>query len=352
MNQNNNQSTLFISRDASNAIKGLLILLIMLGHNSILCMAWDGCTTVEKHFLWRWLYTFHVYCFFMLPFMYNKQPYRKGNVGKNALRLLYPYVWVCLGCLLMNLFVMEESFNGLTDFLYAMVWGSSLLLEENLSFNFSWFLPAMFSLLLLKDVYYSVNRIWRGVLLGLAILLWAVVLVTGVKFSTIGIYVPFALVPAFRLLPICLLTVWVAERIKMMAVWRSVVVVLFVMMSLLFWWVQNDDIRFGRMLFYFVMPMLAFLTLLAVRDRLAKSRLMIALGKMSMQIYLYHVIVFNVLLLVVKRFHCPPTIADGIVVLLVTLIVSYGLALLTTRVRWIKRMLYPEVQKTTNIPKP
>jgi peptidoglycan/LPS O-acetylase OafA/YrhL len=93
------------------------------------------------------------------------------------------------------------------------------------------------------------------------------------------------------------------------------------------------------------MPVLAFLTLLTIKDYLEKSRLLIAFGKMSMQIYLYHVIIFNALLLVVKRFHCPPTIADGVVVLLVTLVVSYVLASLTTRVPWIKRLLYPEVKK-------
>ena len=203
----------------------------------------------------------------------------------------------------------------------------------------------MFSLLLLKDVYYSVNRIWRGVLLGIGVLLWVVVLVSGVKFSTLGIYVPFALVPAFRLLPVCLATLWMAERIKNNAVWRSAVVVLLVLTSFLYWWVLSADIRFGRMLFYFVMPVLAFLTLLTIKDYLEKSRLLIAFGKMSMQIYLYHVIIFNALLLVVKRFHCPPTIADGVVVLLVTLVVSYVLASLTTRVPWIKRLLYPEVKK-------
>lgn len=352
MNQNNNLSTFSVSKEASNAIKGLLILLIVLGHNSILCGVWDGCATTDKRFIWQWLYTFHVYCFFLLPFMYNKQPYRKGNIGKNALRLLYPYVWVCLVCLLIILFVIGAPFNGLTNLLYAMTWGSDRLLEENLGLNFSWFLPAMFSLLLLKDIYYSTNRYWKGFLLGIGVLLWVVVLVSGVKFSTLGIYVPFALVPAFRLLPVCLATLWIAERIKNNAFWRAVVVVLFALTSFLYWWVLSADIRFGRMLFYFVMPVLAFLTLLAIKDYLGKSRLLIALGKMSMQIYLYHVIIFNALLLVVKHFHCPPTIADGVVVLLVTLVVSYVMSLLTTRVPWIKRLIYPEVKKKTNNPKP
>ena len=70
-----------VSREESNAIKGLLILLIALGHNSILSFAWDGCEPVEAYFHRNWLYQFHVYVFFMLPFIYNEQPYRKGKKG-------------------------------------------------------------------------------------------------------------------------------------------------------------------------------------------------------------------------------------------------------------------------------
>lgn len=78
-----------VSREESNAIKGLLILLIALGHNSILSFAWDGCEPVEAYFHRNWLYQFHVYVFFMLPFIYNEQPYRKGNLRKYAVRMLW-----------------------------------------------------------------------------------------------------------------------------------------------------------------------------------------------------------------------------------------------------------------------
>lgn len=236
---------------------------------------------------------------------------------------------------------MGNPFKGWGNLLHSVVFGSDRLLDENTGFAFPWFLPTMFSLLLLKDFYYLSRKYVQQILLGISLVLWAVVLSGCVKFSTLGIYVPFALVPAFRLLPVCLLTVWLAERLQYNFVTRGVITSVFVLLSVLFWFFNCYDIRTFRMAFYFVMPVAAFLTLLQFRDWLAKSRLLVALGKMSLQIYLYHVIVFNGLLLVVKHFHCPPMLTDGIIVLILTLAVSYLGAWITTSIPLLRKLLYP-----------
>lgn len=330
-----------VSKETSNAIKGLLIFLVVLGHNSILCRGWDGCVSTEPFFHWRWLYTFHVYCFLLLPFMYNKLPYRKGNFRKYAFRLLWPYMWICAVCTILSVVVMGNPFKGWTDLVQAVVCGSDKLLDETMGLNFPWFLPTMFSLLLLKDIYYSSRKYMRWMLLGIGLVLWGVVLPGEVKFSMLSTYVPFALVPAFRLLPVCLLTVWLVERLEYNFISRNVVTVVFMLLSLLLWIVQTYDIRIGRMAFYFVMPIAAFLTLMQFRGYLAKSHLLNVLGEMSLQIYLYHVIVFNALLITVKRFHCPPTLTDGVVVLIATLTVSFLGAWLTTSIPLLRKLLYP-----------
>lgn len=340
----NHTENFSISKEASNAIKGLLIVLVVLGHNSILCHVWDGCTTTEPLFIWRWLYTFHVYCFFILPFIYNKFPYRKGNIRKYATRLLYPYLWVCLICAALSLFVMGNPFKGWKNLAQAVIWGSDKLLDENMGFNFPWFLPAMFTLLLLKDFYYSAGECLKKIVVGSAVLLWVVVIVSGVKFSTLGTYVPFALVPAFRLLPLCLLCVWLSDKMDFTVKSRWWLTIVFTLLSILLWFCYHYNIRSGRIVFYFVMPIFAFLLLLSIRDYLAKSRLLVALGKMSLPIYLYHIIVFNGLLIAVKHFHCPPTLIDGVIVLLITLAVSYLGAWLTTRIPILQKCLYPHVR--------
>lgn len=62
-----------ISRDASTAIKGLLMLLIVFGHTAMLT---TNFATGERTFFWYWLYSFHVYIFLILPFVYGY--HRKG----------------------------------------------------------------------------------------------------------------------------------------------------------------------------------------------------------------------------------------------------------------------------------
>ena len=339
------ETNISISREASNAIKGLLIILIVLGHNSILCRSWNGCESVDSLFHWDWFYTFHVYCFFILPFFYNKNPYRKGNIRKNVIKLLYPYLWVTLLCLTLSVFVMGTEFKGWRHFGWTWISGSGFLLEEAMGLNFPWFLPAMFTLLLFKDIYFFCGKKVRGIMIGISLVLWGISLTGMMKFSTMGIYVPFALIPAFRLLPVCLSTVWIAEKLKSNITTRILVTAVFALLTLLFWLSLNSNIHMGRMVFYFLMPVAAFLTLLQFKDYLAKSRLLVAFGKLSLQIYLYHVIIYNGLLLVVKHFHCPPTLIDGVFVLIVTLFVSYLGAWLTTRIPLLQKMLYPRSGK-------
>lgn len=341
MSLNNNVENISISKEASNAIKGLLILLVVLGHNSILCQEWDGCVATKPLFLWRWLYTFHVYCFFLLPFLYNKHPYRKGSFRKYAIRLLYPYLWICLTCMMLSFVVMGMPFNGWQGLVQAVICGSDKLLDENIGLNFPWFLPAMFMLLLLKDFYYSINKRLKKSFVVTCVFLWIVVIVTGIKFSTLGSYIPFAFVPALRLLPMCLLTFWLFGKVNFTVQIRWLFAIVFTLLSILLWYFYCYDIRLGRMVFYFVMPISAFLLLLSIKDYLAKSRLLIAFGKMSLQIYLYHVIVFNGLLLIVKYFHCPPMWMDGVVVLFITFIMSYLGAWFTTKIPFLQKLFYP-----------
>lgn len=54
--------------EESTAIKGLLMLLIMLGHNWML----THNPETGVRLLWKdWVYCFHVYCFFILPWFYG-----------------------------------------------------------------------------------------------------------------------------------------------------------------------------------------------------------------------------------------------------------------------------------------
>ena len=58
-------STCYIDRNQSETIKGILILLIVFGHNHVLC------PNTEIGGMMDYLYLFHIAGFFILPFFYK-----------------------------------------------------------------------------------------------------------------------------------------------------------------------------------------------------------------------------------------------------------------------------------------
>ena len=86
MNQN-----LYIDRDTSSVIKGVLIILIVMGHNKVLC------STDNKGA--DYLYLFHVICFFILPFFYDtKKEITVKRLCDIVVRNWIPYFWICIAC--------------------------------------------------------------------------------------------------------------------------------------------------------------------------------------------------------------------------------------------------------------
>lgn len=77
-----------VSIDESNSIKGLLISLVVLGHNTIF-------SSIVPESIYYFLYSFHVACFFILPFFYDLKGENTvmGGVIKYFKRLYWPYVW-------------------------------------------------------------------------------------------------------------------------------------------------------------------------------------------------------------------------------------------------------------------
>ena len=79
-------SSSLLTRDESTGTKGLLIFLVVLGHNS-LAMEYTG--------LYSLLYSFHVYCFYILPFLYGATAVESCQEGKWRLLLRLPdHPWI------------------------------------------------------------------------------------------------------------------------------------------------------------------------------------------------------------------------------------------------------------------
>ena len=152
-----------ISRDESAAIKGFLMLLIIFGHTGLLTTNFQ---TGERTFFWHWLYSFHVYIFFILPFIYgyrrkcpSSQNTKKTtlidippilcDLKHNLLKIGVPYCWFFVISLLVFITVGKGQYNFL-GVLYAFFFGNQPLMDQYIGFNFMWFLPAMLALTILK----------------------------------------------------------------------------------------------------------------------------------------------------------------------------------------------------------
>ena len=77
-----------LDRNQSTWLKGLLILLIILGHNSILMGNLPG---MRKTVLYDFLYCFHVSAFFFITSLYNWPNLSKEYIKKIFLKLYKPY---------------------------------------------------------------------------------------------------------------------------------------------------------------------------------------------------------------------------------------------------------------------
>ena len=207
-----NEVPSLITRDASTAIKGLMILLIVLGHTNMLS---TSPITGERFFYRLWLYSFHVYIFFILPIIYG---FRKRvvisdtvieeerrcidihsvltDLKHSLIKIGVPYGWFFLLSVIVYVTVGGGQFN-IIGILYAFVWGNEPLIDEYIGFNFIWFLPSMLAVLTLKSLYYNSNRYIKITILGISSGLWILAILKILSQYTIGMYIPFALSHGF-----------------------------------------------------------------------------------------------------------------------------------------------------------
>ena len=344
-----------ISHNASTAIKGILMLLIVFGHTGMLT---TNFATGEKTFFYDWLYTFHVHVFLILPFIYgySRKPVKiMANSGEASNRLIdvhcvindirhyiikigVPYMWFFIIDALIFVCVAGGEFNFF-GIIYAFFFGSQTLMSKYIGFNMMWFLPAMLSLLTLKSVWYNSKQIVKYVMLAISVVLWLLCIVRVVEMDKVGLFVPFAISQGFYYLLLGLLSRWLLERypVKKLMPWALVGIV---MLTMLF--AVRNSLAFNPFwIIRMIMPILFFILLFAFGDVLSKSKLLHFLGTYSLQIYLIHVIIVNVLNVVFLRF-THASIVVGVIIYLLTIFISSGLSLMLVKLPRINKVLFPK----------
>lgn len=154
----------YVGRDESLWIKGFLIFFIVLGHNMLFTLP------LAKWGVMSYLYTFHIQGFFLLPFLYGSKPLSKTTIIKQAVRLYWPFVIIATTIMLVfNIYTHFSNFSFINLIkLYTCCGLESL--RTMCGYAALWFLPVMFAVVILKDVYYYCNSAIKAIMIGLGLL--------------------------------------------------------------------------------------------------------------------------------------------------------------------------------------
>jgi len=150
-----------------DAFKGILIGLIVLGHNTLFFTACPLCFNV--------LYNFHVACFLVLPFIVPGAAVGRAGLKDRLARYFVPHLlFFALACLLYLLFMVPWEAAALADWagkvVLAVVISDQAHYKEACGFGLFWFLPALFAMVVLLGAYRAAGAKARGALLGGALL--------------------------------------------------------------------------------------------------------------------------------------------------------------------------------------
>lgn len=327
------------------------MLLIIFGHVGMLNTNYE---TGEKIFLYDWLYAFHVHIFLILPFIYgytkkNDEQIESDNTCRkwvdfkqvlydfkhNIVRIGVPYCWFFVFYLL-NFIIFAHGEINVIGIIRAFIFGNQTLLSKYVGFNLLWFLPSMLALTTLKSVWYNSKKEIRIAILIISIILWILNIIKIVTADNVGQVVPFAISQGFYYIVMGLASRWLIEKysVKQLLPW---VIPGIVILSIVF--AYRFELPFNPYyLVRLIMPVLMFVVLYSISGIISKSKLLLFLGTYSLQIYLIHVFIINVLVVLFSH----KSISLGICIYLLATAISAGLSYLLVKTPVIKRTLFPQ----------
>lgn len=303
-----------ISKNNSAAIKGFLTILIIIGHNHIIAP--------QSSPLMAYLYTFHVVCFFILPWLYdNRKELSINNIGNIIYRNWIPYM-IFFAFSLGVFTLLEGKHPNVAGVFSAFVTGSQKLLKENVGFFFLWFLPTFCTFSILKVA--ADNNKW---------VMWLLCLLSVMTFCVswpeaewMKNNLPFGVFVAVRYFIYGVLT---AGFLRWKEWTKYIGAAAFVVLSFLYW---RGIINWYVIVF---MPIAGFMFVLSILPIL-RMKWLIAIGKYSLPIYLTHVYIYNAIELVI-----PNTMVWGIIALVLTVFIAYIISLVIYRIGVIRKFVFP-----------
>lgn len=179
-----------------NALKGILILLVILDHN-------DFSRLLMAGFLYG--FGFHVMGFMTVPFL-KPAPALDRGVASYAFRLYWPFfVMVSLTALAVLATTPVTTSAQLRLWALALYSGNSVVLKDTTHMALLWFLPSFISLVVMRAAIESAGAAYKACAIGL---LCVAHLFIGQYAAQVQDYLPLGLLPALYVIPLGYLGVW------------------------------------------------------------------------------------------------------------------------------------------------
>ena len=309
---NINQS--LISKKDSTLLKGILILLIILGHNSIL---------MQERAIFNYLYHFHVYVFLLLPFLYNIPQFTFERVKKDFIHIYKPYTLFFVILVLINTYILNTKFN-ITQVLYAYISGNEYMLKANIGASFLWFMPTMFSLLLLRN--WLMNKPGK--------ILWSCVFVSFLAFVATRVlwlctvydfpYIVLGGTVSFVYFFMAVVSRYIYEKYHNNRCFGYLSCTVFILSTIYNFTNLHGTIY--EIITWGILPISALYTLISIvkhfKENILITKCINYLGKESLPIYLFHVIIYNAILLVIQKVQFAENFLTGIISYILTIVIT------------------------------
>lgn len=272
-----------------DSVKGVLIILVVLGH----CIYVAEYGTVKT-----FVYSFHVYAFFLIPFILPAKTATWGNLVDAATRYFMPYLAVVFlasipyGC--MQGYSIQE---WLWLLVRGVMTGNANYLKATSGLYLFWFLPVIFWVNILLQVYNRIGVVEKGAFVTLAVI--AHVLLPAMSWDHKQSYPFLGTHIAMYVMPVGILFRYLCRRmdVALCARARFVWLIGFVLLIATMF-VQGSSLNLGhlgcpsyrspfKIVMHDLIPVFALLMLIGFSELLFNIRFLVSAGRSSLHIYLF-----------------------------------------------------------------
>jgi fucose 4-O-acetylase-like acetyltransferase len=271
-----------------NALKGILILLVIVDHNDFSRLLIDG-------FLYG--FGFHVVGFMTIPFLKPAAALDK-EFAAYAFRQYYPFFLVATLMAILVTFVRHAGPAGqLHAWAIAVYSGNAAALKRATDMSLLWFLPSFISLVALRTLIENMGKVGKPLAIGV---LCVAHLFIGAVAHAVQDDVPLGLLPALYMIPLAWLGVWlhrtVFERLRAAGALMLAIAVFVPVKYLQMRGHLYNEVGFAEVADYTRPAALLLNDLECVTGvlmlfqlcRLPLGRLIEQFGRYSIQVYLFH----------------------------------------------------------------